>query len=200
MMYTPSMGLLWTVIMFVGYSLTFLIGENAKNLTNDSYFKKNPSPDFGPFLGGFLLAKPMRAANCVTMMDPFQAKYNKVVTVALSLTSLMVEIICLPTTMLALGVCLIRQLPLASVSSQVGETLSFFLSLAGGTMSVVLDLPFAICIWISTSVAVVYTLLGGLYSVAYTDVIQLLLMFISLVSHSGHSCVCHRTTRDLLNV
>lgn len=53
-------------------------------------------------------------------------------------------------------------------------------------MSVILDLPYAACIWISAAVAIVYTLLGGLYSVAYTDVIQLLLMFFSLVSHLNH--------------
>lgn len=51
----------------------------------------------------------------------------------------------------------------------------------GATMTVILDLPFAICIWISAAVAIIYTLMGGLYSVAYTDVVQLALMFISLV-------------------
>lgn len=49
-------------------------------------------------------------------------------------------------------------------------------------MSVVLDLPFNVCIWISAAVAIVYTLLGGLYSVAYTDIIQLVLIFSGLVS------------------
>lgn len=49
-------------------------------------------------------------------------------------------------------------------------------------MSVVLDLPTSVCIWISAIVAIIYTLLGGLYSVAYTDVIQLILTFVSLVS------------------
>lgn len=49
-------------------------------------------------------------------------------------------------------------------------------------MSVVLDLSYTVCIWISATVAIIYTLLGGLYSVAYTDVIQLVLMFVSLVS------------------
>lgn len=49
-------------------------------------------------------------------------------------------------------------------------------------MSVVLDLPFSLCIWASAAVAILYTLLGGLYSVAYTDVIQLTLVFVSLVS------------------
>lgn len=55
------------------------------------------------FQGGFLLAKPMRERRCVTMMDPFQAKYGRAVTVGLSLTSLMTEIICVPTTLIALG-------------------------------------------------------------------------------------------------
>lgn len=52
---------------------------------------------------------------------------------------------------------------------------------SGVTVSVILDLPFAYCVWISSAVAIVYTLLGGLYSVAYTDVIQLALTFFSLV-------------------
>lgn len=53
-------------------------------------------------------------------------------------------------------------------------------------MSVILDLPFAYSVWVSSAVAIIYTLLGGLYSVAYTDVIQLCLVFLSLVS-STHS-------------
>uniref|UniRef100_UPI0037E81AAD high-affinity choline transporter 1-like isoform X2 n=1 Tax=Semicossyphus pulcher TaxID=241346 RepID=UPI0037E81AAD len=50
----------------------------------------------------------------------------------------------------------------------------------GGTMSVVLDLPYTVCIWISAAVAIIYTLMGGLYSVAYTDIIQLVLIFLGL--------------------
>ncbi|XP_069021923.1 high affinity choline transporter 1-like isoform X1 [Embiotoca jacksoni] len=50
----------------------------------------------------------------------------------------------------------------------------------GGTMSVILDLSYFYSIAISSVVAIVYTLLGGLYSVAYTDVIQLILIFVSL--------------------
>lgn len=48
-------------------------------------------------------------------------------------------------------------------------------------MSVILDLSYAVCIWISAGVAITYTLLGGLYSVAYTDIIQLTLIFITSV-------------------
>ena len=52
---------------------------------------------------------------------------------------------------------------------------------AGGTVSVILDLHSSYAIVLSAGVAITYTLLGGLYSVAYTDVIQLLIIFISLV-------------------
>lgn len=48
-------------------------------------------------------------------------------------------------------------------------------------MSVILDLSYGVCIWISAGVAITYTLLGGLYSVAYTDIIQLTLIFITSV-------------------
>lgn len=53
----------------------------------------------------------------------------------------------------------------------------------GATLSVILDLPFGYSVWISAVVAIIYTLMGGLYSVAYTDVIQLALVFFSLVSY-----------------
>lgn len=57
--------------------------------------------------------------------------------------------------------------------------------LTGVTMSVILDLSYTVSIWISAAVAITYTLMGGLYSVAYTDIIQLVLIFISLVSYSS---------------
>lgn len=47
-------------------------------------------------------------------------------------------------------------------------------------MAVILDLPYVYSIIISSVVAIIYTLLGGLYSVAYTDVIQLIFIFVSL--------------------
>lgn len=52
----------------------------------------------------------------------------------------------------------------------------------------ILELPFGYSVWISSAVAIIYTLLGGLYSVAYTDVIQLALTFFSLVSLIGFCC------------
>lgn len=48
-------------------------------------------------------------------------------------------------------------------------------------MSAVLNLSHSLCIWISAVVVIVYTVLGGLYSVASTDVIQISLVLIGMV-------------------
>ncbi|XP_067466944.1 high-affinity choline transporter 1-like [Thunnus thynnus] len=127
MMYTPSMGLTWTLQMLLSYSSSFI-------------------------LCGFVFAKPLRERNCVTMLDPIHMKYGKVLAAGLCLFSLIMDLVWIPTILIGLG----------------------------ATMSVVLDLPYTVCIWISAAVVIIYTLLGGLYSVAYTDVIQLILIFISL--------------------
>ncbi|XP_020792266.1 high affinity choline transporter 1-like [Boleophthalmus pectinirostris] len=103
-------------------------------------------------VGAFVFVKPMRELKCVTMMDPFHLKYGKILTAPLCLASVLLDVLWLGTTLIGLG----------------------------STMSVVLDLPYSLSIWISAAVVIVYTLLGGLYSVAYTDVIQLLLIFVSL--------------------
>ncbi|XP_076025538.1 high-affinity choline transporter 1-like [Genypterus blacodes] len=124
--YNPSMGLIWAV-MPVAATLCFIVG-------------------------GLFFAEPMRDRKYVTMMDPFQIKYGKVPTAALSLASLISEIMWVTGTLIGLGV----------------------------TMSVILDLSYTASIWISAAVAITYTLMGGLYSVAYTDIIQLILIFISL--------------------
>ncbi|XP_008405594.1 high-affinity choline transporter 1-like [Poecilia reticulata] len=124
--YTPKMGLMWA-LMPIQYSVSFVIG-------------------------GLFFAKPMREKKYVTMMDPFQEKYGRVLSGALVLPCLLVDVLWVSCTLLGLGV----------------------------TMSVILDLRFGYSVWISAAVAIVYTLLGGLYSVAYTDVIQLALTFLSL--------------------
>lgn len=51
----------------------------------------------------------------------------------------------------------------------------------GGTVSVVIDISPALAVGVSAAVAILYTLMGGLYSVAYTDVIQLGFVFVGLV-------------------
>lgn len=52
----------------------------------------------------------------------------------------------------------------------------------GSTLAVILDIDQTLSIIISACIAVLYTLFGGLYSVAYTDVLQLTSMFVGLVS------------------
>ncbi|XP_075932013.1 high-affinity choline transporter 1-like [Anarhichas minor] len=103
-------------------------------------------------LGGLVFIKPMRDNKYVTVLDPFQIKYGKAFTAIQSLGALLSDILWLAGTLISLG----------------------------ATMNVILDLPYSVSIWISTAVVIVYTLLGGLYSVAYTDIIQVILIFITM--------------------
>ena len=52
---------------------------------------------------------------------------------------------------------------------------------SGSTLSVIANLDRTISIIISGCIAMFYTVVGGLYSVAYTDVVQLLCIIIGLV-------------------
>uniref|UniRef100_A0A3B4GEH1 High-affinity choline transporter 1-like n=1 Tax=Pundamilia nyererei TaxID=303518 RepID=A0A3B4GEH1_9CICH len=124
--YTPTMGLAWAVMPLTA-ALSFIVG-------------------------GLFFAKPMRERKYVTMMDPFQIKYGKSISGALSVALLISDLIWVTGTLIGLG----------------------------ATISVVLDLSYAVSIWISAAVAIIYTLMGGLYSVAYTDIIQLTLIFFSM--------------------
>ncbi|KAK0138545.1 High affinity choline transporter 1 [Merluccius polli] len=99
---------------------------------------------------GFVFTKPMRDRRFVTMLDPFHIKYGKGVACLFTVISLITDFIWVPTTLISLG----------------------------AVMHVILDVSYTVSIWISAAVAITYTLLGGLYSVAYTDVIQIILMFL----------------------
>lgn len=58
------------------------------------------------------------------------------------------------------------------------------LAALGATLAVIIDMDQGASVILSACIAVFYTLFGGLYSVAYTDVIQLFCIFIGLVSWS----------------
>lgn len=58
------------------------------------------------------------------------------------------------------------------------------LAALGATLAVIIDMDQGASVILSACIAVFYTLFGGLYSVAYTDVIQLFCIFIGLVSFS----------------
>ncbi|GAA6225496.1 high affinity choline transporter 1-like [Lates japonicus] len=103
-------------------------------------------------LGGLFFAKPMRSKRYVTMLDPFQHRYGNMFTAILLLPALVSDILWVACILAALG----------------------------GTMSIILGLSSALSIVISAAVSITYTFLGGLYSVAYTDIIQLSFIFVSM--------------------
>lgn len=54
-------------------------------------------------------------------------------------------------------------------------------SISGATLSVILAIDMTLSVIISAIIAVFYTFTGGLYAVAYTDVVQLFCIFVGLV-------------------
>ena len=52
----------------------------------------------------------------------------------------------------------------------------------GATISVVMELELSVSVIVSALIALFYTFFGGLWSVAFTDVAQLICMFIGMVS------------------
>lgn len=115
------------------------------------------------------------------MMDPFYAKYGRGLTAGLSVAPLFVDMVWVPNALIGLG-AFWRYDNSVSDSKYSKYNLTDAVCLTGGIMSVILDLPFNVCTWISAAIVIIYTLLGGLYSVAYTDVIQLILIFVGMVS------------------
>ena len=111
--------------------------------------------------GGFFFAKIMRERKYFTMLDPFQERYGPRVGGLLYIPALMGEIFWSASILSALG----------------------------ATISVVIGLDRFTSVITSACIAVFYTLFGGLYSVAYTDVIQLICIFVGLVSVLKYNCV-----------
>ncbi|XP_068606616.1 high affinity choline transporter 1-like [Brachionichthys hirsutus] len=146
-------GIFTLTATWVGGGFILGIAEATYNPTLGAVWALMPVPYVLTFfLGGFFFAKPMRENRYVTMMDPFQKKYGNILSSALIFPALVADVLWVARTLVSLG----------------------------GTMSVILDLSYGYSIVISSVVAIIYTLLGGLYSVAYTDVIQLILIFVSL--------------------
>lgn len=51
--------------------------------------------------------------------------------------------------------------------------------------SVIVDYDRNVCVIISAAIGIFYTLSGGLYAVAYTDVVQLICIAVGLVTNSS---------------
>ena len=108
--------------------------------------------------GGLAFAKIMRQREYFTMLDPFQEKYGPRMGGLLFIPALLGEIFWSAAILAALG----------------------------ATVSVVVNLDRVTSIIVSACISVFYTLIGGFYSVVYTDIIQLLSIFVGLVSTKGN--------------
>ncbi|XP_041363770.1 high-affinity choline transporter 1-like [Gigantopelta aegis] len=104
------------------------------------------------FIGGMVYGPKMRRAGYVTMFDPFQEKYG-----------------------LRVGAIL-------CISQFLGDLFwtAAVLSALGSTIAIIVDWDQTMSVIVSACVAISYTVLGGLWSVAYTDVVQLLCIALGL--------------------
>ena len=105
------------------------------------------------YLGGIFFAKILREREYFTLLDPFQSKYGK------------------------------RMVALLYIPTLCGDLFytGCVLNALGATISVILGLDKSLSVIGSAGIVMIYTMFGGLYSVAYTDVIQLIFMTIGLV-------------------
>jgi high affinity choline transporter 7 len=103
-------------------------------------------------IGGWWFAGPMRRFRFTTLIDPFEARFGARWAAVLFLPALAAELFWSAELLVALG----------------------------ATFGVVLDLPMATAIVLSAVVTTGYTALGGMWSVAYTDVVQLGLVVLGL--------------------
>ncbi|KAI4498785.1 hypothetical protein M0802_005960 [Mischocyttarus mexicanus] len=102
--------------------------------------------------GGIFFANKMRQQGYITMLDPLQDAFGERMGGLLFLPALCGEVFWAAGILAALG----------------------------ATIAVIIDINQSASVILSACIAVLYTLFGGLYSVAYTDVIQLFCIFIGL--------------------
>jgi high affinity choline transporter 7 len=103
-------------------------------------------------VGGLFFARRMRALQFHTLIDPFEARFGAGWAVVLSLPAVLAETFWSAELLVALG----------------------------STFGVILDLDLVTGILVSAIVVTAYTMLGGMWAVAYTDAFQLLLVGVGL--------------------
>lgn len=103
-------------------------------------------------VGGLFYVRKIRSLEATTMIDPIQRVFGQVMGSLLVIPAVFGELLWSASILAALGT----------------------------TLAVILNLPVVPTIIVSAAIAVFYTLFGGIYAVAYTDVIQLILMIIGL--------------------
>ncbi len=103
-------------------------------------------------LGGLFFARKIRSFGFTTFIDVFENKYGKKTAAILFIPALIGEIFWSAAILAALGI----------------------------TFATIFGLDLETSILVSAAIAVGYTMLGGLWSVAYTDVVQLVFIIIGL--------------------
>lgn len=103
-------------------------------------------------IGGLFFARRMRALEFHTLIDPFEARFGATWAVVLALPAVLAETFWSAELLVALG----------------------------STFGVILDLDLVTGIVVSAVVVMFYTMLGGMWAVAYTDALQLVLVGIGL--------------------
>ncbi len=104
-------------------------------------------------LGGIFFAKIMRKRGYTTLIDPFEERFGKKWAAVLSLPALLGEVFWSAELLVAIG----------------------------ATFGVVLNMDLTSSILLSAVIVTFYTMLGGMWAVAYTDAFQLLLIPIGLI-------------------
>ncbi|PVD27632.1 hypothetical protein C0Q70_12799 [Pomacea canaliculata] len=104
-------------------------------------------------LGGLVYAKRMREKKYITMLDPIQKSFGQLATLLVYAASLWGDLFWTAAILSALGT----------------------------SLSVIANVPLVIAVCVSAGVTVLYTVIGNMVAVAYTDVAQLALIFIGLV-------------------
>lgn len=104
-------------------------------------------------LGGLFFAGPMRQRGYTTLIDPLEERFGARWAAVLFLPALAGELFWSAELLVAIG----------------------------ATFGVLLDMPIVTAILLSAVVTTAYTALGGMWSVAYTDVLQLTLVAVGMV-------------------
>ena len=103
-------------------------------------------------LGGIFFARVMRRHEFTTLIDPFEARFGAVWAVVLFVPAMLAEVFWSAELLVAIG----------------------------STLGVMLDMPVVTAILLSALVVIAYTMAGGMWSVAYTDALQLGLVAVGL--------------------
>lgn len=105
-------------------------------------------------IGGMFFAKKMRRGRFTTMLDPIDIRFGKQIA------------------------------GLGAIPAVLGEIFwtGAILTALGTTFGTIIGLDFGVSIVLSAAVAIAYTVVGGMWSVAITDVVQIVLIFVGLIA------------------